>query len=163
MLLTVFERCPKENISRARSGEMTRCVNEKTHKDGINELGAWKIRLKNQQSVHVARCRYLQYKLWTKSIHGASMIKTQYSHPFAQLLPAPEFEVRYVSGRKRCPRTPLRSYDKQFQSIEILSNETSLHTLLQTPVSKSTWTLRGTYRVAPTPTFPVTSSKYTPA
>ena len=123
MLLTVFERCPKENISRARSGEMTRCVNEKTHKDGINELGAWKIRLKNQQSVHVARCRYLQYKLWTKSIHGASMIKTQYSHPFAQLLPAPEFEVRYVSGRKRCPRTPLRSYDKQFQSIEILSNE----------------------------------------
>ena len=39
-------------------------------------------------------------------------IKTQYSHPFAQLLPAPEFEVRYVSGRKSCPKTPLRSFDK---------------------------------------------------
>ena len=61
--------------------------------------------------LYVARCRYLQYKLWTKSIHGASMIKARYSHPFAQLLPAPESDVRYVSGRKRCPRTPLRSFD----------------------------------------------------
>lgn len=46
------------------------------------------------------------------------LIKTQYSHPFAQLLPAPESEVRYVSGRKRCPRTPLRSFDKHSISLK---------------------------------------------
>jgi hypothetical protein len=56
--------------------------------------------------------------------------KAQNSHPFAQLLPAPESELRYVSGRKSCPRAPLRSFFKQtqYQSIEALSQMKHLYT-----------------------------------
>ena len=78
------------------------------------------------------------------------MIKTQNSHPFAQLLPAPEVEVRYVSGRKSCPRTPLRSFDKhriinleKYSRIKI-STHLVADTSLQIYLNTSWYISRGT-------------------
>ena len=88
--------------------------------------------------------RYLQYKLEETQVNWryTCVRKNKYSHPFAQLFPAPESEVRYVSGRKREPRTPLRSFfdkislenrDESCLFFSHLVANTSLQIYLDTP------------------------------
>ena len=88
-----------------------------THSDRVNQLGTYNMSISELYRSQQLSITYLPYSLTPKKsprqpelLSRSNGMQWKHLQPFAQLFPAPDSPVMYVSGRNKPPRGPERSY-----------------------------------------------------